>query len=214
MAPASGNGCSESYWTFVAAGALLIVPIWALMTVFPDPLGLMLPEVSSERRSAPLPGADDGAAGPALVFTALALLPAIEQPGKATLVSVSRQLLLVRAGDADPAPPHRRLAASTTVPPPSIFLCALWLLAIVLTPFKTDRRAARLAERTRIEFRATPVPESGACSASVLVLGHIRGIRIEIHVSWLVIFVPAAGLGLGAGLNQAYPDWSWPLVFH
>ena len=42
---------------------------------------------------------------------------------------------------------------------------------------------------------------------SVLVLGTIRGIRIEIHISWLVIFVLLL-VSLGAGLNQGYPDWS------
>ncbi len=42
---------------------------------------------------------------------------------------------------------------------------------------------------------------------SVLVLGTIRGIRIEIHISWLVIFVLLL-VSLGAGLNQAYSDWS------
>ncbi|QOC23564.1 site-2 protease family protein [Wenzhouxiangella sp. AB-CW3] len=42
---------------------------------------------------------------------------------------------------------------------------------------------------------------------SVLVLGYIRGIRIEIHVSWLIIFVLLLA-SLGTGLSQAYPDWS------
>ena len=46
---------------------------------------------------------------------------------------------------------------------------------------------------------------------SVLVLGHFRGIRIEIHVSWLVIFALLM-VSLSAGLNQAYPDWSWPTI--
>jgi Zn-dependent protease/CBS domain-containing protein len=46
---------------------------------------------------------------------------------------------------------------------------------------------------------------------SVLVLGHIRGIRIEIHVSWLIIFGLLL-LGLSAGLNQQYPDWGLALV--
>ncbi len=46
---------------------------------------------------------------------------------------------------------------------------------------------------------------------SVLVLGYIRGIRIEIHISWLIIFVLLL-VSLGAGLNQAYPDWSVPVV--
>jgi Zn-dependent protease/CBS domain-containing protein len=42
---------------------------------------------------------------------------------------------------------------------------------------------------------------------SVLVLGHIRGIRIEVHVSWLIIFVLLM-VSLGSGLHQAYPHWS------
>ena len=46
---------------------------------------------------------------------------------------------------------------------------------------------------------------------SVLVLGHIRGIRIEIHVSWLVIFALLM-ISLNAGLGQAYPEWSTATV--
>lgn len=46
---------------------------------------------------------------------------------------------------------------------------------------------------------------------TVLVLGHIRGIRIEIHVSWLIIFALLLA-GLTTGLNQQYPDWGLGLV--
>ena len=46
---------------------------------------------------------------------------------------------------------------------------------------------------------------------TVLVLGYIRDIRIEIHVSWLVIFVLLM-VSLGTGLIQAYPDWSLATV--
>lgn len=46
---------------------------------------------------------------------------------------------------------------------------------------------------------------------SVLLLGHLRGIRIELHVSWLVIFVLLT-VSLGAGLQQAYPDWAFHAV--
>ena len=46
---------------------------------------------------------------------------------------------------------------------------------------------------------------------SVLVLGHISGIRIEIHVSWLVIFALLM-FALSAGFQQHYPDWSMAVV--
>ena len=46
---------------------------------------------------------------------------------------------------------------------------------------------------------------------SVLVIGRIRGIRIEIHVSWLVIFALLM-FALSAGFHQHYPDWSMPVV--
>ena len=46
---------------------------------------------------------------------------------------------------------------------------------------------------------------------SVLVIGHIRGIRIEIHVSWLVIFALLM-FALSAGFQQHYPDWSMTVV--
>ncbi|MFP4334606.1 MAG: MATE family efflux transporter [Wenzhouxiangella sp.] len=121
------------FWTFVKAGATLIVPIWALMALFPgQTLSLMLPGASFASQDVqlfrililPLPLLP-------LVFTALALLPAIEQPGKATLVSVSRQLLLY-------------VPVMLLVPPvvgvPGIYygsmaiemVCATWLLITVL----------------------------------------------------------------------------------
>ena len=133
------------YWTFVAAGALMIVPIWVLMNLFPDPvLGLMLPEATFSATDLHhfrvlmlvLPVLP-------IVFTALALLPAIEQPGKATTVSVSRQLLLY-------APvmlilPHFIGVSGVYYGSTAIdFLCALWLLIIVLTTF--SRQRARSAE--------------------------------------------------------------------
>ncbi len=133
------------YWTFVAAGALMIVPIWVLMNLFPDPvLGLMLPEATFSAADLHhfrvlmlvLPVLP-------IVFTALALLPAIEQPGKATTVSISRQLLLY-------APvmlilPHFIGVSGVYYGSTAIdFLCALWLLIIVLTTF--SRQRARSAE--------------------------------------------------------------------
>ncbi len=130
----------RSYWTFVSAGVLMITPIWALMIIFPDQtLTLMLPDVVF---SAPdlhhfrvlmlvLPVLP-------VVFTALALLPAIEQPEKATLVSVSRQLLLYVPV---------MLILPRLIGVPGIYygataidlLCALWLLLIVLHAFRSAR---------------------------------------------------------------------------
>ncbi len=128
------------YWTFVAAGALMIVPIWGLMNLFPDPvLGLMLPDATFSATDLHhfrvlvlvLPVLP-------IVFTALALLPAIEQPGKATTVSISRQLLLY-------APvmlvlPHFIGVGGIYYGSTAIdFLCALWLLIIVLTTFSGQK---------------------------------------------------------------------------
>jgi Na+-driven multidrug efflux pump len=79
-----------------------------------------------------------------LVFTTLALLPAIERPYQATLVSVSRQFLLY-------------LPVMLVLPPlvgvsgiyygaTSIdFACTLWLLAIVLWTFRRARERERLS---------------------------------------------------------------------
>ncbi|MDZ7790647.1 MAG: MATE family efflux transporter [Xanthomonadales bacterium] len=127
----------DSYWTFVAAGAAMIVPIWIVMNLYPEAtLALMLP---------------DALLGPIdlhrfrvlilvlpvlpIVFTALALLPAIEQPGKATLVSVSRQFLFY-------VPVMLTLPSLIGVSgvyygATSIdFVCAMWLLMIVLLTFR------------------------------------------------------------------------------
>lgn len=125
------------FWTFVQAGALLIVPIWVLMALFPgQTLGLMLPGAQFSGHDLalfrililPLPALP-------LVFTTLALLPAIEQPGKATIVSVSRQLLLY-------------VPVMLLLPPligvPGIYygsmaielICASWLLLTVILVFR------------------------------------------------------------------------------
>lgn len=131
----------ESYWTFVAAGVAMILPIWICMNLFPQAtLSLMLPEVALEAIDLHrfrvlmlvLPVLP-------IVFTALALLPAIEQPGKATLVSVSRQFLFY-------VPVMLTLPTLIGVSgvyygATSIdFICAMWLLAIVVLSF---RRMAR-----------------------------------------------------------------------
>ena len=127
----------QTYWTFVIAGAVMIIPVWALMSLFPEQtLALMLPDVIFS-------GADIHhfrvllLVLPVLpiVFTALALLPAVEQPGKATLVSVTRQFVLY-------VPVILLLPklmgisgiyyGSTAID----FLCTLWLLMIVLLIFR------------------------------------------------------------------------------
>jgi putative MATE family efflux protein len=126
-----------SYWTFVIAGVLMVLPIWLLMTLFPEQtLVLMLPEAAFSSTDLHhfrvlmlvLPVLP-------IVFTALALLPAIEQPGKATLVSVSRQLLLY-------VPVMLLLPRLIGVPgiyygaTAIDFLCTLWLLLIVIHAFR------------------------------------------------------------------------------
>lgn len=127
----------QTYWTFVIAGALMIIPAWGLMSLFPDQtLALMLPDVVFSAADIHhfrvlmlvLPVLP-------IVFTALALLPAVEQPGKATMVSVTRQLLLY-------VPVILLLPklmgisgiyyGSTAID----FLCTLWLLIIVLMIFR------------------------------------------------------------------------------
>jgi Zn-dependent protease len=42
---------------------------------------------------------------------------------------------------------------------------------------------------------------------SVLVLGHFRGIRFEIHISWVIILALLL-VSMTAGLQQQHPDWS------
>ncbi len=132
----------QSYWTFVGAGLLIIVPIWALMTLFPEQtLMLMLPEMSFTSTDLHhfrimmlvlplLP----------VTFTALALLPAIEQPGKATMVSVARQLVFYVPV---------MLIVPGLVGLPGVYygatgidlLCGLWLLVMVLAIFRQQRQA-------------------------------------------------------------------------
>jgi putative MATE family efflux protein len=148
----------QSYWTFVTAGTLFIVPVWALMTAFPEQtLGLMLPGTlfTSDQLHLfrvlliVLPGLP-------LVFTALALLPAIEQPGKATLVSVSRQLLLYVPV---------MLILPRLIGLPGIYygataidlLCALWLLAIVLTTFRQQSTQSPARTVSTQRYSARPV---------------------------------------------------------
>ncbi len=125
------------FWTFVQAGALIIVPLWLLMAVFPgQTLALMLPEMSFSRQDLhhfrvlilPLPLLP-------LVFTALALLPAIEQPGKATLVSVSRQLVLYVPVMLI-LPPLVGISGIYYGSMAIELLCASWLLLTVLFVFR------------------------------------------------------------------------------
>lgn len=42
---------------------------------------------------------------------------------------------------------------------------------------------------------------------SVLVIGHFRGIRFEVHISWLIIFALLV-VSMSTGLQQHHPDWS------
>jgi len=126
----------QCYWTFVAAGVLLVLPIWALMTLFPEQtLLLMLPDGAWSQGDifhfrvlmAVLPVLP-------IVFTALALLPAIEQPGKATLVSISRQLLLY-VPVMLVLPRFIGVSGIYYGATAIDFICTLWLLLIVLQAF-------------------------------------------------------------------------------
>ncbi len=42
---------------------------------------------------------------------------------------------------------------------------------------------------------------------SVLVIGRFRGIRLEVHVSWLIIFALLLTT-MSAGFRHQYPDWT------
>lgn len=131
------NRVIRSYWTFVAAGTAMVVPVWLFMTAFPSvTLSLMLPGVTFTDENLlhfrvfilVLPVLP-------LVFTGLTLLPAVEQPGKATLLSLSRQLIFY-------------VPVMLILPPivgvPGIyfgsmaidFLCTAWCLWIVLSVFR------------------------------------------------------------------------------
>lgn len=131
------------YWTFVGAGAVMVIPLWLAMNLAPEAtLAMMLPGM-------PLTPDDIQRFRilmlvlPVLpiVFTALALLPAIEMPGKATLVSVSRQLLFY-------VPvmimlPKFLGVSGIYIGAMSIdFICAMWLLAIVVATFRRMPSAA------------------------------------------------------------------------
>lgn len=45
-----------------------------------------------------------------------------------------------------------------------------------------------------------------------LTMGHARGIRIDIHASWVIIFVLLV-VGMSAGFSQQFPHWSAVEVF-
>lgn len=46
---------------------------------------------------------------------------------------------------------------------------------------------------------------------TVLVLGHIRGIRIQVHVSWIFIFLLLLAT-MSTGFHYHYPEWTLPMV--
>ncbi|MDT8437666.1 MAG: MATE family efflux transporter [Wenzhouxiangellaceae bacterium] len=126
-----------NYWTFVVAGTAMVIPIWLTLGVFPDAtLAIMLPGVEFDATDLHrfrvlilvLPVLP-------LVFTALSLLPAIEQPGKATMVSVTRQLLLY-VPVMLLVPPMVGLSGIYYGATLIDFACAMWLLAIVLGTFR------------------------------------------------------------------------------
>lgn len=127
----------QMYWTFALAGVAMILPVWGLMSLAPQAtLSLLLPAMELAAIDLyrfrvlllTLPMLP-------IVFTALALLPAIEQPGKATMVSVSRQLLLyvpVMLTLPRALGLNGIYYGATSID----LLCALWLLAIVITAFR------------------------------------------------------------------------------
>jgi putative MATE family efflux protein len=144
----------QCYWTFVISGAALVAPLWLVMTLFPgQTLTLMLPEMAFAASDIHhfrvlmivLPVLP-------IVFTALALLPAVEQPGKATLVSVSRQLVFY-------VPvmlilPRLIGVSGIYYGATSIdLLCTAWLLAIVLATFRGRSDQPLRASRTISKVR-------------------------------------------------------------
>ncbi len=127
----------QTYWTFVTAGALMIIPVWAMMSLFPEhTLALMLPDTVFSAIDLHhfrvlllvLPVLP-------IVFTALALLPAVEQPGKATLVSVTRQLFLY-VPVILLLPKVLGISGIYYGATAIDFLCTLWLAWIVLHLFR------------------------------------------------------------------------------
>jgi putative MATE family efflux protein len=127
------------FWTFVKAGVCMIVPVWLIVVLHPEQtLALMLPGVDFQTEQLqlfrillmPVPLLP-------LVFTALALLPAIEQPGKATLVSVSRQLLLY-VPVMLVLPPLIGVAGVYYGSMMIELICVTWLTVIVLAVFRSQ----------------------------------------------------------------------------
>jgi len=127
----------SNYWTFVIAGTLMVLPIWLFMGLNPElTLSVMLRGVEFTPEDLHrfrililvLPVLP-------LVFTALSLLPAIEQPGKATTVSVVRQLLLYVPVMLI-VPPMVGISGIYYGATAIDFTCAMWLLAIVLSTFR------------------------------------------------------------------------------
>ncbi len=125
------------FWAFVQAGALIIVPLWLVMNAFPgQTLAIMLPGTTFSAQDLmhfrllilPLPLLP-------LVFTALALLPAVEQPGKATIVSVSRQLVLYIPVMLI-LPPMIGVSGVYLGAMGIELLCTAWLLLMVLSVFR------------------------------------------------------------------------------
>lgn len=129
------------YWVFVAAGSTIVFPIWLFMGLNPEMvLSVMLPGIEFSAMDLDrfrvlilvLPVLP-------LVFTALSLLPAIERPGKATQVSVARQLLFyvpVMLIVPQFAGVSGIYYGATAID----FVCTAWLLAIVLSAFRTGPR--------------------------------------------------------------------------
>ncbi len=130
------------FWTFVKAGIFMIIPVWLAVILNPgQTLSLMLPGVAFQAEQIqlfrillmPVPLLP-------LVFTALALLPAIEQPGKATLVSVSRQLLLYVPVMLI-LPPLIGVAGVYYGSMIIEMICITWLTGIVLMVFRRQANA-------------------------------------------------------------------------
>ncbi len=152
----------RGYWTFVAAGTAMVVPVWIFMTAFPETtLSLMLPGMAFTAEDLHhfrifilvLPVLP-------LVFTGLTLLPAVEQPGKATLLSLSRQLLFY-------VPVMLTLPFIIGVPGVYYgsmaidFICTAWCLWLVLSVFRKKPGPDRPAPAAAIagSGSASPSPD-------------------------------------------------------
>lgn len=129
------------YWVFVAAGVVMVLPIWLLMGAFPtQTLGIMLPGVAFSDQDLHhfrvlilvLPVLP-------IVFTALALLPAVERPELATGVSIARQLVFY-VPVILLLPRWIGISGVYYGATGIDLLCTLWLLLIVLRIFRTGPR--------------------------------------------------------------------------